>query len=890
MSTTRLQQSQVSGSLSYNDNVGRSDLFKANRSLADDLNSLRTQVKGILGTQTWMDEQALSLSNLKAQLTGTLSANNVAAAGTLSVAGAATVGGILDVNNTISASAIKIDWDVAQRLYIVDSDGSLKDEAKLVFNGSKLTVTGSFESTGNALVNALTASNGINVSAGGLSIAGDRLYVDGTLGVTGVSNFASVYASGLAGISGSLTVAGATSLKSGLNVTGSMSGSGALQVGGAATVAGILDVNNTISASALKIDGDVAQRLYIVDADGSLKDEANMVFDGSAFKVTGSISGSGAMQAGGALTVGGAAAFNSSMSVAGAAAFNSSMTLTGSFAMTGSMDVSGSALFRNGLEIAGDALEITGSFAVTGSTSFDGSVKLVGDVAKRLYIVGDDGAVKDEAKLVFNGSTLFVTGGLDVSSGLTVAGVTVNTSVADFNAGITADVIKIDGDVAQRLYIVGASGELNDEEKLTFNGSAFKVTGVVSGSGNFQAGGSLAVAGAASLSSTLGVTGLATLNNGLTVNSAAADFNAGITANEIKIDSDVAQRLYIVGASGELNDEEKLTFDGSAFKVTGAVSGSGNFQAGGTLTVAGAASLNSTLAVAGAADLNGALDVAGQVDLAASGVATNVRGTLSVAQAANFSNNVVVAGDLFVNGTTTYINTSEVRVADAFMYLATGSLGTTDSGIVLHGGAGVGMDLVMGQDGGAGEFIFGKGSRGPDGNGEMDGIELVPAWMSELKLGSQEGLFSGSLALSGSDLKVKSASGALKLVAFGDEEFSVAADTQMSAFQTQFGSSTTLVGAILGLAGVGGASSFRKGKISGSAISTQYGGTLDFSSVGALRATGDAAAGMDVYLNGVLLVQGDDYTVAAVDEITFVAGFRVVADDSIVVVIRNAAL
>ena len=112
----------------------------------------------------------------------------------------------------------------------------------------------------------------------------------------------------------------------------------------------------------------------------------------------------------------------------------------------------------------------------------------------------------------------------------------------------------------------------------------------------------------------------------------------------------------------------------------------------------------------------------------------------------------------------------------------------------------------------------------------------------------------------------------------------------MTAFQSQFGSEVTLVGAMLSLAGVGGASSFRKGVVSGAAISAEYGGVLDISSVGALRATGDAASGMDVYLNGVLLIQGNDYTVTAVDEITFVAGFRIVGDDNLVVVIRNAAL
>lgn len=55
-----------------------------------------------------------------------------------------------DIAGEMAAASIKIDGDTAQRLYIVDADGSMKDEAKLVFDQTKLAVTGDQEVSGYA--------------------------------------------------------------------------------------------------------------------------------------------------------------------------------------------------------------------------------------------------------------------------------------------------------------------------------------------------------------------------------------------------------------------------------------------------------------------------------------------------------------------------------------------------------------------------------------------------------------------------------------------------------------------------------------------------------------------------------------------------------------------
>jgi len=228
-----------------------------------------------------------------------------------------------------------------------------------------------------------------------------------------------------------------------------------------------------------------------------------------------------------------------------------------------------------------------------------------------------------------------------------------------------------------------------------------------------------------------------------------------------------------------------------------------------------------------------------------------------------------------------------MRVQDAFIYLATGSAGTTDSGIVLHGGAGAGMDLVIGQDGGAGEVIFGKMDRSPDGDGAMNAIALVPAWMSSVKLSDFEGGAGGSLAYdpAGAGEVALSASSALKLSAHGSA-FQLASSGEQSAFEAQFGA-VSLVSAIISAASGGNfkQDSFLPGvKSAGAAI--------DFSSVGSLRSAelaSEAAkkVAMDVYLNGVRLAYGSDYSIASVSELTLEVA--TMADDRIMVVLHNAA-
>jgi hypothetical protein len=110
MAVTKVQQTQVSGTLvsRVSDSVSNANLLKANRTIEDDLNSLRTQVKLIMGTTAWTDNLSGSqdLADIYAGLrvngaTGVANfQNDVYAATNLFISGSSVIAGDLTVNGT----------------------------------------------------------------------------------------------------------------------------------------------------------------------------------------------------------------------------------------------------------------------------------------------------------------------------------------------------------------------------------------------------------------------------------------------------------------------------------------------------------------------------------------------------------------------------------------------------------------------------------------------------------------------------------------------------------------------------------------------------------------------------------------------------------------------
>ncbi len=158
------------------------------------------------------------------------------------------------------------------------------------------------------------------------------------------------------------------------------------------------------------------------------------------------------------------------------------------------------ATFLEGIAVTGVST-FTGQIDGNGGANISGaetvlSSATVSDLTdNRVVIAGTSGALEDSANLIFNGSTLAVTGDATVSDSITVtkdgnigAGLTV-TGALDVNGGaniasgltvtggLVANSAQISDLTNNRVVIAGTSGELEDSGNLTFDGTTLAVTG-----------------------------------------------------------------------------------------------------------------------------------------------------------------------------------------------------------------------------------------------------------------------------------------------------------------------------------------------------------------------------------------------------------------------------
>jgi hypothetical protein len=178
------------------------------------------------------------------------------------------------------------------------------------------------------------------------------------------------------------------------------------------------------------------------------------------------------------------------------------------------------AAFLNGIDVTGQA-EV-GSLNVEDLTS------------GRIVYAGANGELIDSAGMTFDGTSIIATGGVFLD----------NMSVPGQASLGSVNII----DLTQgRIMYAGANGELIDSANLSFDGVSITATGGV-------------------FLDILSVPGQTTLGS---VN--VTDLTSG--------------RITYAGASGELIDSSKLTFNGSLFTVDGDVDVTGNVTIGGNLTL-----------------------------------------------------------------------------------------------------------------------------------------------------------------------------------------------------------------------------------------------------------------------------------------------------------------
>jgi len=171
---TKVQQLQISGTLasSLSDGVALGDLIKANRTLNDDLNSLRSQIKRIQGTDAWTDQlsglQDLAdiYTALRVNPTSGIAGfqNDVFVTGSLSGSGNFSVGGNITLQGNLDS-----DVDETKTLF-----GSLTMNS-LTLGGGGLVVTAGDLRVGGNDIRASDDTIALTLLGADVMVAGDLL-------------------------------------------------------------------------------------------------------------------------------------------------------------------------------------------------------------------------------------------------------------------------------------------------------------------------------------------------------------------------------------------------------------------------------------------------------------------------------------------------------------------------------------------------------------------------------------------------------------------------------------------------------------------------------------------------------------------------------------------
>lgn len=284
MAITKVQQLQISGTLAsrVSDSVSNGNLLKANRTIEDDLNSLRTQVKLIMGTSAWTDNLSGSqdLADIYAGLrvtptTGTsafqgavYTAGDVNVSGSIVTAGDVTVGGndirasdgnanITLTSNTLTTFAgdIKVTGNDIQA-----SDGNtnitMTSNTLTTFAGDVKIGGNDIQASDGATALTLSATTGDVAVAGDLTVTGNDIKSSG--GVTAITfDGAQVQTAGDLRVVGN-DISGSAGLNITLGSSGDITVAGDVTVGGNDIKASDGNTNITMTSNTLtEIKGDL---------------------------------------------------------------------------------------------------------------------------------------------------------------------------------------------------------------------------------------------------------------------------------------------------------------------------------------------------------------------------------------------------------------------------------------------------------------------------------------------------------------------------------------------------------------------------------------------------------------------------------------------------------
>ena len=436
--------------------------------------------------------------------------------------------------------------------------------------------------------------------------------------------------------------AGTIELQSDTNITGDATVSGTLDVTGDTTI-------TTVTASGLaSLDGGInVNDLYNVATNGNTT-------IGATLDVTGDT------------TLANLDAQETTLSSATVSDLTTGRVVLAGTA--GAIEDSGNLTFD------GTLLDVTGNVTLSGTLDVNtdatiATAKIEDLTAGRVVLAGTGGEIEDSGNLTFDGTTLGITGNIDVSGDVTIGGniqigdadTDAITVAADFESHLipNEDETYDLGSATKKwrnLYVAGQTIHLGGIQLKEENGG-FKV---VDASGN-----EMDITGGTIFADRLIGEDITIDGNRIQTNSSNSDLEfatAGTGTLELLTDTNITGAATVsstLGVTGATTLSDTLGVTGattlsSTLGVTGATTLSD------TLGVTGATTLNDTLGVTGATTLNDTLGVTGATTLSSTlGVtgATTLSDTLGVTGDTTLSSNATVGGTLGVTGATTLSST-----------------------------------------------------------------------------------------------------------------------------------------------------------------------------------------------------------------------------------------
>ena len=522
--------------------------------------------------------------------------------------------------DALLADTAKIGDLTDNRVVIAGSSGELEDSGNLTFDGSILTttnivVTGDTD-LGNATSDTITATgrfdSDLTPSTDGARDLGQSdlewqdLFIDGTAKIDTLTVDENATVAGNLTVTGNGVINGNVDLGNATSDTITATGrfdsdlvpssDNARDLGASGLewkdlyIDGTANID-TLVADTAKVSDLTSGRVVLAGTSGEIEDSGNLTFNGSTLAVTGSQTISVNLDVDGHTDL-------DNMGVSGVGTITQLVSTT--------------ATVGAGLTVTG-AIDGNGGANISGAETVLSSATVSDLTNNRVVIAGTSGALEDSGNLTFNGSTLAVTGSIDLSANIDVDG-TANLDAVDIDGAV---------DMASSLTLAG---------NADFNGNLD-----VDGTTNLDA---VDIDGAVDMASTLTLAG-------------NADFNGNL-------DVDGTTNLDAVDIDGAVDMASSLTLAGNA-------DFNGNLDVDGTTNLDGT-NVAGALAVSGSATVDN-LSLDGNTITTSSGNLTidSNGGTTTI------NDNAVISGNLTVNGTTTTINSTTVNIDDKNFQVATGA-------------------------------------------------------------------------------------------------------------------------------------------------------------------------------------------------------------------------